>query len=245
MRRWPSPLPLATRLVRSVIGNVLVRLGPALVTATGVTLLVAGLLTYDATAGSVLLPTPAPTPTPVVAATPTPRLAIASGTPGPTALPTGTASRIVIPAMRVDLAVIKGNSGFPYCNVAMYLGALSQPGRPGTTYIYAHARAETFLRLLTLSQVRNGDPMLGMLVEVYTSDARLYLYEIDAVRRHVTTKGFTAYPPVAGEPMDLILQTSEGNRNTEPKLQVHARYLYSQGVDPAEANPAAHAVICY
>ncbi len=240
-----SPRAAAVRLVGRLLGQLVVRVGPALMTATGITLLAGGLLTYDATAGSVLLPTPVPTPTPVVAGTPTPLPTIASGTPGPTALPTGTASRLVVPAMRIDLAVVKGNRGFPYCNVAMYLEALSQPGRPGTTYIYAHARAETFLRILTLSRVRSGAPMLGMLVEVFTSDGRLYLYEIDAVKRHVTTNGFTAYPPVAGEPMDLILQTSEGNRYTEPKLQVHARYLYSQEVNPAEANPAAHAVICY
>jgi len=240
-----SPRAAVLRLVSRLLGQLVVRLGPALVTASGITLLVAGLLAYDATAGSVLLPTPMPTRTPFVAPTATPRPTIGSETPGPTSLPTGTASRIVIPAARIDLPVIKANTGFPYCNVAMYTGALSQPGRPGTTYISAHARAETFLRLLTLSQVRNGDPMLGMLVEVYTSDGRLYLYEIDAVKRHVTTKGFVAYPPVAGEPMDLILQTSEGNRFTEPKLQVHARYLYSQDVNPAEANPAPHAVICY
>ena len=240
-----SPRAAVLRLVSRLLSQLVVRLGPAVITASGVTLLVAGLLAYDATAGSVLLPTPMPTPTPFVAPTATPLPTIPSGTPGPTALPTGTASRLVIPAMRIDLPVIKGNTGFPYCNVAMYTGALSQPGRPGTTYIYAHARAETFLRILSLSQVRNGAPMVGMLVEVYTSDGRLYLYEIDAVKRHVTTDGFVAYPAVAGEPMDLILQTSEGNRFTEPKLQVHARYLYSQDVDPAGANPVAHPVICF
>jgi len=240
-----SPRAAALQLVGRLLGQLVVRLGPALVTASGITLLVGGLLTYDATAGSVLLPTPNPTPRPIVAATATPLPTIGSGTPGPTSLPTGTASRIVIPAMRIDLAVIEGNTGFPYCNVAMYWGTLSQPGRPGTTYIYAHARAETFLRMLTLSHVRNGDPMLGMLVEVYTSDGRLYLYEIDAVKQHVTTGGFGAYLPVAGTPQDLILQTSEGSRYTVRKLQLHARYLYSQDVDPAEANPVAHAVICY
>ena len=236
---------LVNRLLGQLVGQLLVRLGPALITASGITLLVAGLLAYDATAGSVLLPTPMPTPTTFVAPTTTPFPTLASETPGPTALPTGTASRLVIPAMRIDLPVIKGNAGFPYCNVAMYEEAISQPGRPGTTYIYAHARAETFLRILTLSEVRNGAPMIGMLVEVYTSDGRLYLYEIDAVKRHVTTNGFVAHPPAPGEPMDLILQTSEGNRFTEPKLQVHARHLYSQDVDPAQANPVPHAVICY
>jgi hypothetical protein len=237
--------PAGRRLARGVAGNALVRLGPALTTAVGIALVVGGLLTYDASAGSLILPTPAPTPTPLALASPTSLPTLPFRTPGPTAEPTGTASRIVIPAMRIDLPVIEGNEGFPYCNVAMYQPVLAQPGRPGTTYIYAHARVETFLRLLTLSQVRNGAPMLGMLVQVYTTEGRLYLYEIDAVRRHVTTNGFVANPPVAGEPQDLILQTSEGPRFTERKLQVHARYLYSQDIDPAEANPAAHPVTCF
>lgn len=241
MRRWP----IVARLTR-FLAHFLVRLGPAVVTATGVALVVGGLLTYDATAGSVLVPTPNPTATPEVAATATPLPIISSGTPGPTSLPTGTASRIVIPAMRIDLAIVKGNIGFPYCNVAMYMGPLSQPGRPGTTYIFAHARVETFLRILTLSERGDdGASMVGMLVEVYTTDARLYLYEIDAVRRHVTTNGFVALPPDIGDVQDLILQTSEGNRFTEGKLQLHAAYLYSQGVDGAEANPVPHPVICY
>ena len=240
MRLRPGANPL-TRLP----GQLVVRLGPAIVTATGIALVVGGLLTYDATAGSVLVPTPNPTASPIVPATATPLPIIASGTPGPTSLPTGTASRLVIPAMRIDLPIVEGNVGFPYCNVAMYLAQLSQPGRPGTTYIFAHARVETFLRMLTLSQVNDGASMLGMLVEVYTTDARLYLYEIDAVRRHVTTNGFAALPPDVGSEQDLILQTSEGNRNTVAKLQLHAAYLYSQGVDGAEANPVPHPVICY
>lgn len=85
----------------------------------------------------------------------------------------------------------------------------------------------------------------GIALEVYTTDARLYLYEIDAVRRHVTTNGFVALPPDIGSVQDLILQTSEGNRFTERTLQLHAAYLYSQGVDGAEANPVPHPVICY
>jgi hypothetical protein len=235
----------ARRLAARLAGNVLVRLGPALTTAVGIALVVGGLLTYDASAGSLVMPTPIPSPTPMSLTTPTPLPTLAIRTPGPTALPTGTASRIVIPAMRIDLPVIKGNQGFPYCNVAMYQEALSQPGRPGTTYIYAHARVETFLRLLTLSQVRDGAPMIGMLVQLYTSDGRLYLYEIDAVRRHVIRNGFVAHPPVEGQLQDLILQTSEGDRHSATKLQVHARYLYSQDVDPAEANPPAHPVTCF
>lgn len=243
--RAPGRLRTPTRrLAASLAGNALVRLGPALTTALGIALVVGGLLTYDAAAGSLILPTPAPTPTAVVETSPTPLPTVGLRTPGPTAPPTGTASRIVIPAMRIDLPVIEGNEGFPYCDVAMYEVSLGQPGRPGTTYIYAHARVETFLRLLTLSEVRDGAPMIGMLVEVYTTQGRLSLYEIDAVKRHVVRNGFVAHPAIEGQPQDLILQTSESFFGAA-KLQVHARYLYSQDVDPAEANPPAHPVICY
>lgn len=232
-------------LLAKLLGQLVVRLGPAVITAAGIAIVVGGLLTYDATAGSLLLPTPVRTAAPPVDSAPTPFPRITDRTPAPTSLPLGTASRIVIPAMRIDLPVVRGNRGFPWCDVALYQRELSQPGRPGTTYIYAHARVETFLPLLTLSQRNDGAAMIGMLVQVYTSDARLYLYEIDAVRRHVTTNGFPALTPGVGEVQDLILQTSEGGRYTEPKLQLHARYLYSQGIDPKEANPVPHPVVCF
>ncbi len=60
----------------------------------------------------------------------------------------------------------------------MYLEDLGQPGQPGATYLYAHARTGMFLPLLDTSKVNNGKAMLGKLVQVYTNDDMLYLYEI-------------------------------------------------------------------
>lgn len=224
-----------------LLGGIVVRLVPALLTAAGIALVAGGLLTYDATAGP--LRTPDPTAAPTLTASPTPLPTIPSGTPTPTSRPSGTASRIVIPAMKVDLPVVEGPATFPYCNVAMYLQQFAQPGRRGTTYIYAHARTGMFLPLLRASQVRDGKAMLGMLVQVYTSDARLYLYEIDLVQRH--TDDFSlAYKLPAGVTQQLILQTSEGSAS-EPKLAVRARFLYSQAADSRQANPRPHIVVCY
>lgn len=233
------------RVPARALGQLLVRAGPALITATGITLAVSGLLSYDATAGSLLLPSPNATATTTPAGSPTPLPTIPFSTPASTSRPTGTASRIVIPAMGIDLPVVRANRGFPWCNVGLYQRELSQPGRPGTTYISAHARAETFLRILTLSQVKDGAPMLGMLVQVYTNDGSLFLYEIDAVRRHVVYRGFAALPPDKGDVQDLILQTSEGDRFSVQKVQVHARFVYSQRVDPADANPVPRPVVCF
>ena len=64
---------------------------------------------------------------------------------------------------------MKGPAGYPYCNVAMYMKTLYQPGEPGITSIYAHARKGMFLPLLNHSKVNNGASMIGKLVYVYTT----------------------------------------------------------------------------
>ena len=115
---------------------------------------------------------------------------------------------MVVPALRIDLPVVRPPSdpdAFPYCNVAEYLpDRSSQPGSPGTTYLFAHAREGMFLPLLLQSRIDNGSAMLGMLVQVYTSDDQLFLYEITRVLR---TSGLSRLRP-DGE--QLVLQTSEG-----------------------------------
>ncbi len=80
------------------------------------------------------------------------------------------ASRIVIPKYDIDLAVVKGPSGYPYCNVAMYMRSLYQPTEPGVSFIYAHARTGMFLPLLKASKNNNGAAMIGKVVYVYTTE---------------------------------------------------------------------------
>jgi len=209
--------------------------------------------------------TPDPTPTaapatpavpPTVIRSATPSLATGSPTPSPSSSPTATltpasagiASRIRIPSLDVDLPIVAGDldmpgnrNDFPLCDVAMYLPGFVQPGDPGTTYIYAHAQRGMFLPLLRASQVRDGASMLGALVEVFSSDGRLHLYEIERVKRHATDLSLTQIP--AGE-HQLVLQTSEGPTGTIPKLQVAARPIAVVPAEAGEANPRPRPRVC-
>ena len=231
---------------------------PAIITAFGIVLLTAGLLSYvdPTTAGTFsddtpvietldpsALATPTPIPTPSVSFDPSapPAPPVASLTPTPTPAGRAVATRVVIPALNIDLPVIRGPAGYPPCNVAMYMDILSQPGGGRATYLYGHAQKGMFLPLLEQSKANNGRTMLGMVVEVYNSHDLLYLYEIVEVRRHQRTLDRVLAAP--GE--ELWLQTSEGPNSTYPKLQVVARPIASATIaDPAEARPKARPVPC-
>ena len=224
------------------------RVIPALITAFGVTLLTAGLLSYTSEVKADPLPSPSAT---IVAAPPTsPPLItfppLASGDlPSASPIPPAdrVATRVRIAALKVDLPVVKPPAGadtYPLCNVAMYLEALGQPGQDRVTYLYAHARAGMMLPLLQASLVQDGKSMLGMVVEVWTSDDRRFLYEITEVRRHQT--GLDDALAAAHE--ELWLQTSEGPKGTPGKLQVIAMPLSEEAADPADAHPLAKPLVC-
>ncbi|HYN48776.1 MAG TPA: hypothetical protein VER83_07900, partial [Candidatus Nanopelagicales bacterium] len=125
---------------------------------------------------------------------------------------------------------------FPYCDVAEYLPQLSQPGFPGTTYLYAHARKGMFLPLLETAD----RTMLGMLVQVYTNDNQVFLYEITRVLRNQTSLDIAF--GATGE--QLMLQTSEGPRGTIGKTMIVARPLSVGPADPTAANPVPRPVSC-
>jgi len=234
---------LADRLQRRLI--------PAILAAIGVSLIAAGLLNYtnpvDATAVASGAPTAAPTESPGPSALLTfPPLASASPGGSASASPgkVAVASRVVVPALDIDLPVIRqpgGANAFPPCNVAMYLLQLHQPGQPGPTYLYAHARTGMFLPILEASKINNGRRMKGMLVQVYTTDDQLYLYEIVEVRRHVTTLDAA----LADKREAVWLQTSEGPVGTFEKTQVIALPLGHGPADHKEANPKADPVFCH
>jgi hypothetical protein len=221
------------------------RLLPAILTALGVAFLTAGLLTYTAPVEAG--PEPSETPT-IVTLPPT---AEPSLTPRPTSGPTDTpaptvpadrvATRVVVAALGIDLPVVKQpNPAYPACDVAMYHEALGQPGFGRATYLYAHARTGMFLPILDASKVDNGAAMLGMIVEVYTSDDQLFLYEVTEVRRHQLELD----DAVAATTEQMWLQTSEGPKGTRPKTQVVARFLSSGAADHAAAHPVAEPVAC-
>jgi hypothetical protein len=127
--------------------------------------------------------------------------------------------------------------------VALYHTAFGQPGQPTTTYLYAHAREGMFLPLLDASEQRDGASLLGALVQVYTSDSRLHVYQITRVKRHAIDFSLVDEAPPGTE--QLILQTSEGPRGTVPKLQVLAEPLSVTDATPQEALPVARPRPCF
>jgi hypothetical protein len=229
------------------------RIVPALLTALGVAFLAAGLLSFTNPVAADPLPSATTsTPSPLAAVpTPSPLITlppIASSAPpsaSPSIPPDRVATRVRVAALKIDLAVIRQSErSYPACNVAMYYQdpRLGQPGGGRATYLYAHARTGMFLPLLNQSKVSNGKKMLGMVVEVWTSDDQRFLYVITEVRRHVpTTSAFIA--PFAVKTEQMWLQTSEGV-GTMPKLQVVAEFLSQETAPHAEANPVAKPVNC-
>ena len=232
------------------------RLLPAVLTALGVSLIAGGLLTYtgavqpapEADASEIIVtvspsPTPTTQPSVVLPTIPPP------GTLEPTASPTipadRVATRVVVPALKIDLPIVKGPATKVLCNVAMYAEApgLVQPGFPGSFYLYGHARKGMFLPLLDQSKKSNGKGMLNMLVEVYTSDDMRLTYYITEVRRHVPkSNGFA--DPLSRTTETLWLQTSEGPKGTPTVLQVVALPLSAAPADHAAAHPTPHPLVC-
>lgn len=229
------------RLIEAIRSRVL----PAVLTAAGVTLVAAGLLSYSGPVEAA----PAPTPSGPAATSPAPSADPASpsglASASPSAVPDRVATRIVVAGLRIDLPVVRGPADRVLCNVAMYdaKDEFAQPGIAGSTYIYAHAREGMFLPLLEASQRNNGRAMIGMLVEVYTSDDQRYLYEITEVRRHVP-KTIAYDDPFAATDEILWLQTSEGPKGTPTVLQVVAEPLTWSPADPAAARPVARPQTC-
>ncbi len=250
---------LMGHLVRQVVDFVRARLVPALLTAVGVSLIAAGLLSY--TGPVVAGPEPSgpdasasggsPTATPT-SGLPTPLITLPAESPSPdssAAAANRLATRIVIPALGIDLPVIaQPDPTYPACNVAMYatgIPGFGQPGQGKVVYIYAHARTGMFLPLLDQSQVNDGQRMIGMLVQVFTNDDQLFLYEINEVRRHVPANSdLSLLTKQANGKEVLWLQTSEGPNHTYPKLQVRAVPLSAGPADHAQANPTPHPLAC-
>jgi hypothetical protein len=218
------------------------RLLPALLTALGVALLATGLLSYtNAVEPAVAL-------RPLVSYNPLPTinpLTLPGGNPLASGVPADrVATRVVVPRLGIDLPVILQDGAtygsYPLCDVAMYLPFLGQPGQGRATYIYAHAREGMFLPLLIASQSNDGKRMLGDIVQVYTNDNYLFIYQISEVRRHTLDLN----EAFATSTETVFLQTSEGPNGTIPKLQVVATYVSSDKVDPNQAHPPAHPRMC-
>ena len=219
------------------------RMLPALLTASGVTLLAAGLLSYiPPVAAEPAQTQPPATASPSAAATPSPLITLPplGSLPPPSASPSAdpdrVATRVRVAAMDIDMPIVEGPAGYPYCDVAMYLKELKQPGQGGATYLFGHARTGMFLPLLETPE----KTQLGMVVEVWTSDDYRFLYEIVDVRRAQTS----LEDPLSADTEELWLQTSEGPRGTVGKTQVIAEPLSVERADPADAHPTPKPVDC-
>jgi hypothetical protein len=231
--------------VDSIGRRLRVRLLPALLTAIGVGLLAGGLLSYTTAVEDPPATRPLATyaPLPTITGEITLPGASAGTVVVPTFPPDRVATRIVIRRLDIDLPIMLQTDDyglFPLCDVALYLPQLGQPGEGRATYLYAHAREGMFLPLLTASQKNNGRRLLGMTVEVYTSDNWRFLYTITEVRRH-TLDLDDALETLTER---LWMQTSEGPEGTVPKLQVVADFLSAEIADPASAHPEAHPRVC-
>lgn len=177
------------------------------------------------------------------------------GGAGPEASPAAAAndlpSRVVLPALGIDLPVVSGDltlpgnpPDYPLCDVAQYLTTYRFPGRPGTTtWIYGHARPGMFLPLLDASERDEGASLIGRHVDVYSTASRRYTYRITRVLRHALDR--TAGARVPAGTRRLVLQTSEGQRGTVPKLQVVAELVAETPADPGEASPVPRPRACY
>jgi len=229
-------------VVHAIVARLRSRLAPALVVALGIFLLGNGLVTYTRATepAPVALTVPTHVPLPTIGGLES----LGPGTEGglPTQRPDRVVTRVAVKRLGIDLPVVLQTlePGLPWCDVAMYTPGLGQPGWGRATYIYAHARIGMFRPLLLQSRVENGAAMIGMIVEVWTSDDWLFLYRITEVRRHT----LDMQDAVSTTTERLWLQTSEGPNGTIPKLQVVADFLSAQPASEADAHPQAKPRVC-
>jgi hypothetical protein len=251
MRRLRSlPATAYRSIVRPIarLGRRLLGFVPALVAGAGVFLVVAGLFYYlqPATAEPPATPAATATGSPDLYSLPPPESLAPSGS---AALSASPATRLVIPALGIDLPVILSppNEDWPLCGVAEVLPldhAEEAPGLPQATYLYAHAQAGMFLPLLTQSKVNNGAAMLGMWVELYTDDNQRHVYEISQVIRGVPNAPSALDQARAAKTDQLWLQASEGPYETSTKLQVVAMPIGEVAATAADAHPAGKGTVC-
>jgi len=218
------------------------RLLPALLTAGGVTLLAGGLLTYTVPVAAEPARTPTPRPSEVTVVTPSPQITLpplGSATPAPptpTPDPNRVATRVRIAELGIDLPIIEDPSGYPPCDVAMYITQLAQPGQGKATYLFAHARPGMFEPLLKTKAAG----LRGHVVEIWTSDDQLFRYEIAAVRRDQTDLD----DALDATTEQLWMQTSQGPNRSFGYTQVIATPLDVEPADPADAHPTPKPLAC-
>ena len=152
------------------------------------------------------------------------------------------ATRVVVEALGIDLPIIKPRGGVDDLPAVqrrdVHPGARASPARAGATYIYAHARDGMFGPIYERAiQKKSGGPksMIGMIVQVYTSDDLLFEYQVTEVRLHQLTLD----DAVNATTEELWLQTSEGPKGTPGKTQLLAMPLITAAGRPRGRQPDA------
>ncbi len=225
-----SPSPVALEATQSVAPSSTpsVPASPSLVPEASPSL--------DPSPSDSLAPSNSPLPSPSATAGPTP-------SPAPYKGPL-VATRVVVPALRIDLAITKSPPAgvYPYCNVAMSFGKpFGQPGQSRATYLFAHARVGMFYPIYNLTMLkRTPNKMVGMVVNVYTSDSKLHVYKVSRVLPHQLTLNRA----LASTHDQLWLQTSEGPHGTPGKTQVVAEPVSISAASYAASHPKVHIVKC-
>lgn len=157
-------------------------------------------------------------------------------------------TRVRMPAQSVmptgiNIATIRGNSGYPLCGVSMYNGAYSQPREPSewATFVFAHARKGMFEPLYLTWKRGNAAKLVGKVFYLYTSDNKMHTYRItgtaygkQSVMDSITSAGFDK----------AWLQTSTGPNYTYPKFFVKASRVATTSVSYAAAHPTPHPYKC-
>ena len=149
------------------------------------------------------------------------------------------ATKITLPYLSINLPVVRAPDGYPYCNVAMYMGTLNQPTEPGVTFIMAHARTGMFLPLLTQWQKNKGANLIGKNVNVYTSNSKVSTYRITWVGTMLSVQS-----AVSATAEQLWLQTSTGPHGTAAKLVVKAHRISTTNTTYSASHPTPHIVHC-
>jgi hypothetical protein len=233
------------------VGRDLVGLVPALIAGAGVFLIVAGLFYYlqPASTNAAASPTPSPTAFSMASFPAGYTMAPATSSNGGTAaIATRVRIRSIVPPIDLPIVAPPANEEFVLCNVAEYMtmdpaNPMAYPGLSRATFLYAHARASMFLPLLTA--VRNDAiaSLMGLWVEVYTSDDVVHVYQISEVIPHITDSSMIDRAAAAKKD-ELWLQTSEGGYGTPGRLYLVAQPIGTLAANHADAHPVANPVIC-
>jgi hypothetical protein len=248
-RRGTFARPLGHLL--AVLSARLLGFVPALLVGTGISLVAAGLFNY--TASTEAAPDASPTSEAIDTGT-QPSFSIVLPTfvspSGSGAITGGVPTRIVIPALSIDLPVMASpdNEVFPFCGVAEIfpLSGHTQEavGLNQATYLAAHAQPGMFEPILLASRRSGGASMIGAIVEVYTDDDQNHIYEISEVIRHVPVNSSAFDRAVRAQTDQLWLQTSEGPLSSSTKLQVLALPVGVLAAGHQDAHPAGKARVC-